>query len=137
MGLGRVESSKFSFLLAIPVIFAASVLQIYDLYSIGFSDVNYVYLLTGLTLSFFDRILYDSLVFGFCNENRHASPFFLYRVALGSESLCFCKKSKRGIMIESNKKTYYIWGEFFPIQILPCSINFIRESMICLMALIL
>ena len=45
MGLGRVESSKFSFLLAIPVIFAASVLQIYDLYSIGFSDVNYVCLL--------------------------------------------------------------------------------------------
>ena len=37
MGLGRVESSKFSFLLAIPVIFAASVLQIYDLYSIAVS----------------------------------------------------------------------------------------------------
>ena len=46
MGLGRVESSKFSFLLAIPVIFAASVLQIYDLYSIGFQmSIMLIYLL--------------------------------------------------------------------------------------------
>ena len=73
MGLGRVESSKFSFLLAIPVIFAASVLQIYDLYSVGFSDVNYAHLLTRLNPLLCDCILYDSLVFGFCNENRHAS----------------------------------------------------------------
>ena len=83
MGLGRVESSKFSFLLAIPVIFAASVLQIYDLYSIGFSDVNYIHLLAGLTLSFV--IAYYTIHWFLAFVMRIGMlPLVLYRVALGS-----------------------------------------------------
>ena len=83
MGLGRIESSKFSFLLAIPVIFAASVLQIYDLYSVGFSDVNYTHLLTGLTLSFV--IAYYTIHWFLAFVMRIGMlPFVLYRVALGS-----------------------------------------------------
>ena len=83
MGLGRVESSKFSFLLAIPVIFAASVLQIYDLYSVGFSDVNYAHLLAGLTLSFV--IAYYTIHWFLAFVMRIGMlPFVLYRVALGS-----------------------------------------------------
>tara|TARA_Y100001968_G_scaffold84107_1_gene75180 strand:- start:1211 stop:1741 length:531 start_codon:yes stop_codon:yes gene_type:complete len=83
MGLGRVESSKFSFLLAIPVIFAASVLQIFDLFSVGFSNVNYFHLLSGLTISFV--IAYFTIHWFLAFVMRIGMlPFVLYRVALGS-----------------------------------------------------
>ena len=83
MGLGRVESSKFSFLLAIPVILAASVLQIYDLYSGGFSEINYIHLLTGLTTSFV--IAYYTIHWFLAFVVRIGMlPFVLYRVVLGS-----------------------------------------------------
>ena len=88
MGLGRVESARFSFLLAIPVILAASILQAYDLYSFGFLDMNYIHLLTGLTVSFVIAYYTIHLFLAFVMKIGML-PFVLYRVVLGSAIFMF------------------------------------------------
>ena len=88
MGLGRVESARFSFLLAIPVILAASILQAYDLYSVGFLDINYIHLLTGLTVSFVIAYYTIHLFLAFVMKIGML-PFVLYRVVLGSAIFMF------------------------------------------------
>lgn len=82
MGLGRVESAKFSFLLAIPVILAASVLQIYELYSMGFSDISYILLISGLSISFVIAYYTIHWFLAFV-MSIGMLPFVIYRVALG------------------------------------------------------
>jgi undecaprenyl-diphosphatase len=82
MGLGRVKSAKFSFLLAIPVILGASVLQIYESYSIAFSSINYVLLLTGLSVSFLFAYFTIHWFLAFVTKVG-MFPFVIYRIALG------------------------------------------------------
>ena len=82
MGLGRVKSAKFSFLLAIPVILGASVLQIYESYLIAFSSINYVLLLTGLSVSFLFAYFTIHWFLAFVTKVG-MFPFVIYRIALG------------------------------------------------------
>jgi undecaprenyl-diphosphatase len=82
MGLGRVKSAKYSFLLAIPVILGASVLQIYESYSIAFSSINYVLLLTGLSVSFLFAYFTIHWFLAFVTKVG-MFPFVIYRIALG------------------------------------------------------
>ena len=82
MGLGRVKSAKFSFLLAIPVILGASALQIYESYSIAFSSINYVLLLTGLSVSFLFAYFTIHWFLAFVTKVG-MFPFVIYRIALG------------------------------------------------------
>jgi undecaprenyl-diphosphatase len=82
MGLGRVKSAKFSFLLAIPVILGASVLQIYESYLIAFSSINYVLLFTGLSVSFLFAYFTIHWFLAFVTKVG-MFPFVVYRIALG------------------------------------------------------
>jgi undecaprenyl-diphosphatase len=82
MGLGRVKSARFSFLLAIPVILGASALQIYESYSIDFSSINYVLLLTGLSVSFLFAYFTIHWFLAFVTKVG-MFPFVIYRIALG------------------------------------------------------
>ena len=88
MGLGRVKSAKFSFLLAIPVILGASVLQAYELYSIGFSDINYILLLSGLSVSFLFAYYTIQWFLAFVTKVG-MFPFVIYRIALGLSIFVF------------------------------------------------
>ena len=88
MGLGRVKSAKFSFLLAIPVILGASVLQIYESYSIAFSSINYVLLLTGLSVSFLFAYFTIHWFLAFVTKVG-MFPFVIYRIALGLSIFVF------------------------------------------------
>tara|TARA_B100001250_G_scaffold75489_1_gene61793 strand:+ start:1219 stop:1998 length:780 start_codon:yes stop_codon:yes gene_type:complete len=88
MGLGRVKSAKFSFLLAIPVILGASVLQIYESYSIAFSSINYVLLLTGLSVSFLFAYFTIHSFLAFVTKVG-MFPFVIYRIALGLSIFVF------------------------------------------------
>ena len=82
MGLGRVESSKFSFLLAIPVIFAASVLQ----------NMTYINWFFRCQLCHICHWLNPLFVIAYYTIHWFLAfvmrigmlPFVLYRVALGS-----------------------------------------------------
>jgi undecaprenyl-diphosphatase len=82
MGLGRIESAKFSFLLAIPVIIAASILQIYKLYFIGFTDFSLINVIIGLVISFIIAYYTIHLFLAFVMKIGML-PFVIYRVLLG------------------------------------------------------
>ena len=82
MGLGRVRSAKFSFLLAIPVILGASVLQIYESYLIAFSSINYVLLFTCLSVSFLFSYFTIHWFLSFVTKVG-MFPFVIYRIGLG------------------------------------------------------
>ena len=82
LGLSRVEASRFSFLLAIPVIFAASVLQSYELFTNDQISINYMNFILGIAISsfvaFFTIQWFLELV-----ARIGMLPFVIYRVLLG------------------------------------------------------
>ena len=82
MGLGRIESAKFSFLLAIPVIIAASILQIYELYLIGFTNFILINVISGLIISFIIAYYTIHWFLSFVMKIGML-PFVIYRILLG------------------------------------------------------
>ena len=82
LGLSRVEASRFSFLLAIPVIIAASVLQSYELLTNDQISINYMNFILGIAISSFVAFLtirwFLELV-----ARIGMLPFVIYRVLLG------------------------------------------------------
>ena len=82
LGLSRVEASRFSFLMAIPVIIAASVLQSYELFSNDQISINYMNFIFGIVISSFVAFLtirwFLELV-----TRIGMLPFVIYRVLLG------------------------------------------------------
>ena len=82
LGLSRVEASRFSFLLAIPVIIAASVLQSYELFTNDQININYMNFILGIAISSFVAFLtirwFLELV-----ARIGMLPFVIYRVLLG------------------------------------------------------
>ena len=82
LGLSRVEASRFSFLLAIPVIIAASVLQSYELFTNDQISIDYMNFISGITISSFVAFLtirwFLELV-----TRIGMLPFVIYRVLLG------------------------------------------------------
>ena len=82
LGLSRVEASRFSFLLAIPVIFAASVLQSYELFTYDQISIDYMNFILGIAVSSFVAFLtirwFLELV-----ARIGMLPFVIYRVLLG------------------------------------------------------
>tara|TARA_B100001750_G_scaffold140926_1_gene112308 strand:- start:100 stop:888 length:789 start_codon:yes stop_codon:yes gene_type:complete len=81
-GLSRVEASRFSFLLAIPVIFAAGVLQSYELFANDQISIDYMSFFLGIAISSFVAFLtirwFLELV-----ARIGMLPFVIYRVLLG------------------------------------------------------
>ena len=82
LGLSRVEASRFSFLLAIPVIFAASVLQSYELFTNDQISINYMNFLSGIAISCFVAFLTIQWFLELVSKIGML-PFVVYRVLLG------------------------------------------------------
>ena len=82
LGLSRVEASRFSFLLAIPVIIAASVLQSYELFTNDQITIDYMNFILGIAISSFVAFLtirwFLELV-----ARIGMLPFVIYRMLLG------------------------------------------------------
>ena len=82
LGLSRVEASRFSFLLAIPVIIAASVLQSYELFTNDQISIDYMNFILGIAISSFVAFLtirwFLELV-----ARIGMLPFVIYRMLLG------------------------------------------------------
>ena len=82
LGLSRVEASRFSFLLAIPVIMAASVLQSYELFTDNLISINYLSFVFGMVIS---AVIAFLTIHWFLEFVRRIGmlPFAIYRVLLG------------------------------------------------------
>jgi undecaprenyl-diphosphatase len=82
LGLSRVEASRFSFLLAIPVIMAASVFQLYELFTDNLISINYVSFVFGMAIS---AVIAFLTIHWFLEFVRRIGmlPFAIYRVLLG------------------------------------------------------
>jgi len=83
LGLSREEAAKFSFLLAIPVIFAASAFELYQLSQIEVLVFDYLDLFLGTLVSFvvafFTIKWFLKMV-----QKIGMLPFFIYRLILGA-----------------------------------------------------
>jgi len=82
LGLSRVEASRFSFLLAIPVIIAASVLQSYELFTNDQININYMNFILGIAISSFVAFLTIQWFLELVSKIGML-PFVIYRVLLG------------------------------------------------------
>jgi undecaprenyl-diphosphatase len=82
LGLSRVEASRFSFLLAIPVIIAASVLQSYELFTNDQISINYMNFILGIVISCFVAFLTIQWFLELVSRIGML-PFVIYRVLLG------------------------------------------------------
>ena len=82
LGLSRVEASRFSFLLAIPVIIAASVLQSYELFTNDQININYMNFILGIAISSFVAFLTIQWFLELVSRIGML-PFVIYRVLLG------------------------------------------------------
>ena len=81
-GLSRVEASRFSFLLAIPVIFAAGVLQSYELFANDQISIDYMSFFLGIAISSFVAFLTIRWFLELVGRIGML-PFVIYRVLLG------------------------------------------------------
>ena len=82
LGLSRGEASRFSFLLAIPVIIAASVLQSYELFTNDHININYMNFILGIAISSFVAFLTIQWFLELVSRIGML-PFVIYRVLLG------------------------------------------------------
>ena len=82
LGLSRVEALKFSFMLAIPVISAATILQSIELFSTQLIEINYLHLFLGIFISFIIAFLTIRWFLEFVNRIGML-PFVIYRIFLG------------------------------------------------------
>ena len=83
LGLSREEAAKFSFLLAIPVIIAASALQLYQLTQIEVLVFDYFDLFLGIAVSFVVAF-FTIKWFLRMVQKIGMLPFFIYRLILGA-----------------------------------------------------
>ena len=83
LGLSRQEATKFSFLLAIPVIIAASIFNLYQLTQIEALVFNYLDLLIGIAVSFVVAFLSIKWFLRMV-QKIGMMPFFIYRLILGA-----------------------------------------------------
>ena len=82
LGLSRVEALKFSFMLAIPVISAATFLQSIELFNNQLIDINFMHLFLGVFISFIIAFLTIRWFIAIVNRIGML-PFVIYRIFLG------------------------------------------------------
>ena len=87
LGCSRLVAVEFSFFLAIPTIFAATVFSIYKM-GLSITSSEIVVLIVGFVISFFVAWL---VVAGFMNfiSKRNFKPFGYYRILLGGVILIY------------------------------------------------
>ena len=83
LGLSREEAAKFSFLLAIPVIIAASAFKLYQLTQVEVLIFDYLDLLLGIVVSFIVAFLTIKWFLRMV-QKIGMLPFFIYRLVLGA-----------------------------------------------------
>ena len=83
LGLSREEAAKFSFLLAIPVIMAASAFELYQLTQVEVLVFDYLDLLLGIVVSFVVAFLTIKWFLRIV-QKIGMLPFFIYRLVLGA-----------------------------------------------------
>ena len=83
LGLSREEAAKFSFLLAIPVIMAASAFELYQLTQVEVLVFDYLDLLLGIVVSFVVAFLTIKWFLRMV-QKIGMLPFFIYRLVLGA-----------------------------------------------------
>ena len=83
LGLSREEAAKFSFLLAIPVIMAASAFELYQLTQVEVLVFDYFDLLLGIVVSFVGAFLTIKWFLRMV-QKIGMLPFFIYRLVLGA-----------------------------------------------------
>jgi undecaprenyl-diphosphatase len=81
LGLSREEAVKFSFLLAIPVIIAASVFELYQLSQVEVLVFDYLDLFLGIIVSFVVAFLTIKWFLKMV-QKIGMLPFFVYRILL-------------------------------------------------------
>ena len=81
LGLSREEAAKFSFLLAIPVIIAASVFELYQLSQVEALIFDYLDLFLGIIVSFVVAFLTIKWFLKMV-QKIGMLPFFIYRILL-------------------------------------------------------
>jgi len=81
LGLSRKEAAKFSFLLAIPVIIAASVFELYQLSQVEVLVFDYLDLFLGIIVSFVVALLTIKWFLKMV-QKIGMLPFFVYRILL-------------------------------------------------------
>ena len=93
LGLDRKNAAKFSFLLAVPIVWGTGLYEFYSLYT-GSSYLTYnvspVNILVGFLTSFITGLLCIKFLLTFL-ENHTLYPFIFYRLALAGviiASLC-------------------------------------------------
>ncbi|MFZ2664531.1 MAG: undecaprenyl-diphosphatase UppP, partial [Patescibacteria group bacterium] len=79
-GLSRKEATRFSFLLSVPVVFMAGVLQLFRSYEY-LSSISLLNLSTGFISSFLVGILCIKFLLKFVQKN-NLYPFIVYRLVL-------------------------------------------------------
>ncbi len=83
MGMKPEAAARFSFLLAIPVIIASGVFEIYKIYTMGTLELQWVNLIIGAMLSFIVAIIVIHLFLKYIAKSGMA-VFVIYRVLLGA-----------------------------------------------------
>ena len=81
IGMSRTVAAEFTFFLAVPVMFGASLLKIVK-FGFHFAAMEVVILLTGMAIAFFVSILTIRFLMGYVKK-RDFVPFGIYRIVLG------------------------------------------------------
>ncbi len=87
IGISRTAAAEFSFYLAVPTMFGASLLKILD-FGFQFSGIEIVILAAGMITSFVVSLLAIKFLLGFVKKNSFAA-FGYYRIILGIAVLLY------------------------------------------------
>ncbi len=87
IGVSRTVSAEFSFYLAIPTMFGASLLKLLK-FGLGFTSIEVLLLCAGTLTAFLVSILAIKFLLGFIKKNSFAA-FGYYRIVLGAAVLIY------------------------------------------------
>jgi len=92
IGISRTAAAEFSFYLAVPTMFGASLLKVLD-FGFQYTGIEIVILAAGMITSFVVSLLAIKFLLGFVKKNSFAA-FGYYRIALGIAVLLYFALAK-------------------------------------------
>lgn len=88
IGVSRTVAAEYTFFLAVPVMFGASLLKIVK-FGFSFSGTEIILLLTGVLVSFFISLIAIKFLIGYIKKHDF-KVFGWYRIVLGAILLIYC-----------------------------------------------
>ncbi|HOJ47931.1 MAG TPA: undecaprenyl-diphosphate phosphatase [Bacillota bacterium] len=88
IGVSRTVAAEYTFFLAVPVMFGASLLKIVK-FGFSFSGTEIILLLTGVLVSFFISLIAIKFLIGYIKKHDF-KVFGWYRIVLGAIVLIYC-----------------------------------------------